>query len=70
MIREDTVARIARGSVAAKSPEATDTFVTLLRRVAMDVVELSVDDPMHVEVINEVDRFIVQCGSKTPPGAS
>ena len=67
VIREDTVARIARGSVAVKSPEATDTFVTLLRRVAMDVVELNADDPMHAEVINEIDRFIEQCGSETPP---
>ena len=69
VIREDTVARIARGSVAVKSPEATDTFVTLLRRVAMDVVELNADDPMHVEVINEIDRFIEQCGPETTPEA-
>lgn len=69
VIREDAVARIARGSAAVKSPEATDTFVTLLRRVAMDVVELNADDPMHVEVINEIDRFIEQCGPETTPEA-
>lgn len=34
----------------------------------MDVVELSADDPMRAGVINEIDRFIEQCGPETPPG--
>lgn len=68
VIREGIVARIARGSVAVEPSETTDTFMTLLHRVAMDVVELNTDDPMHAEVINEIDRFIEQCGPETSPG--
>lgn len=57
-----------RESAAAESSETTDTAVMLLYKVAMDVVELSADDPMRAGVINEIDRFIEQCGPETPPG--
>lgn len=69
VIREDTVARIVRESAAAESSETTGTAVMLLYKVAMDVVELGADDPMHAEVINEIDRFIERCDSETPPEA-
>lgn len=67
MTRKDAIAGIVRESAAAVSSETTDTAVMLLYKVAMDVVELGADDPMHAEVINEIDRFIEQCGSETPP---
>lgn len=65
--RKDAIAGIVRESAAAESSETTGTAVMLLYKVAMDVVELNADDPMHAEVINEIDRFIEQCGSETPP---
>ena len=66
--RKDAIAGIVRESAAAESSETTDTAVMLLYKVAMDVVELSADDPMRAGVINEIDRFIEQCGPETPPG--
>jgi len=68
--RKDAIAGIVRESATAESSETTDTAVMLLYKVAMDVVELSADDPMRARalVINEIDRFIEQCGPETPPG--
>ena len=67
--RKDAIAGIVRESAAAESSGTTGTAVMLLYKVAMDVVELGADDPMHAEVIDEIDRFIERCDSETPPEA-